>query len=190
MSIIVLVPIVLGVLFSAPLAGEETLIDFITETCGWVFFIGYAVLRIWSTLYIGRRKEKKLQTEGPYSLCRNPLYLGSFCFALSAVFFLESFSLLIGVLIVATFYRFWVIPAEEQALCTVFGDDFYKYCQKIPRILPSLKLYATSPAIEVNMKGLRLEFKRLVIASLLPLCSELIMYCRCAGWWPHVLHLP
>jgi protein-S-isoprenylcysteine O-methyltransferase Ste14 len=52
------------------------------RSAGWCLWPG-ATLRLWSTLYIGGRKRVVLVSDGPYSLCRNPLYVGTFLIALS-----------------------------------------------------------------------------------------------------------
>jgi protein-S-isoprenylcysteine O-methyltransferase Ste14 len=52
-----------------------------------VLFIGAAVLgRIWCALYIAGRKNTDLCIDGPYSICRNPLYLFSFFGAVGFAF--------------------------------------------------------------------------------------------------------
>jgi len=190
LGIIVFVPVILGVMLSSPRVQEDTVLDFVMDTCGWICFLLYAVVRIWATIYIGRRKDKELQTQGPYSVCRNPLYLGSFCFALSPAFFFESFSLLAAAFALGLIYLLLVIPAEEKVLGTLFGEEFYNYCQQTPRIIPSFKHYRSSSAIEVRVRGISLEVKRLLLACILPLSAEIIMCLRSAEWWPVLFNLP
>ena len=83
-------PIVLMVLTSPPRIQENSAAGQALNALGWVSFLAYAAIRIWATLFIGGRKNDELQVDGPYSVCRNPLYVGGTCFALSIAFFLKS----------------------------------------------------------------------------------------------------
>ena len=87
MGIVLFAPAITWVAFSKPKVGEDTLLDFCMSLMGWLCFMLYLTFRIWATMYIGSRKDKLLQDQGPYSISRNPLYLGSFCFGLATAFF-------------------------------------------------------------------------------------------------------
>lgn len=187
---ICLFPLGLAVIFSSPLIAENTVTDIITDILGWFFFGLYITFRIWSTLYVGGRKDKELQTQGPYSVTRNPLYFGTFCFALSISFFLESISLAVATMLVITIYSRWVIAAEEQVLLGIFGDTYSNYLKNTPRFIPGFAHYHTADFVQVNLKALRTEVKRLWFAALLPVIIERIMYLRSIPWWPHWFILP
>ena len=61
-----------------------------------LFFIGIILVgiasfgRLWCSLYIAGYKTDNLVTEGPYSMCRNPLYFFSFIGALGVGFASET----------------------------------------------------------------------------------------------------
>ena len=83
------------VMLTAPPIPKGSWPDLLFTSLAWMLFIAGAALRFWSTLYIGGRKlggrkQNGVVTEGPYSLCRNPLYLGTFLLGLSAACFLQS----------------------------------------------------------------------------------------------------
>src|SRR5947207_2150332 len=67
----------LALLFERPLP-EGTTLDHVMDGCGWALAVAGIALRLWATLCIGGRKTHQLVDEGPYSLCRNPLYVGTF----------------------------------------------------------------------------------------------------------------
>ncbi len=189
-GVICLLPVGIAVFFSFPLIAENTLIDFITDVLGWFCFGLYITFRIWSTLYIGGRKDKELQTQGPYSVTRNPLYFGTFCFALSISFFLESISLVVATILAIAMYSRWVIAVEEQVLQNTFGDAFSNYVKNTPRLLPRFSHYQATDFVEVNLRALKTEAKRLWLSAALPLIIERIMYLRSVPWWPHWFILP
>lgn len=86
-----------------------------------------AMGRIWSTIHIAGRKDKELCQTGPYSLCRNPLYLFSFIGMIG--FFLAAQSLIlatIGAILFLAYYR-GVIRSEEIRLKELFGVRFDAY---------------------------------------------------------------
>lgn len=96
-------------------------------------------LRTWASGYI--YKDQELATAGPYSIIRNPLYLGSFLIGLGA-------TLLSGLLILLILYPFLflatylpLIQQEEEKLLKIFGESALSYMQKVPRLLPSFKSY-------------------------------------------------
>lgn len=104
-----------------------------------VILVGIASLgRLWCSLYIAGYKTGKLITEGPYSMCRNPLYLFSFLGALGVGFASETF--LIPALISVGFalYYPFVIKSEETELKKIFRDQFAIYVKDVPRFFPNL----------------------------------------------------
>src|ERR1700751_3217164 len=80
----------------------------------------------------------RLSTGGPYSLVRNPIYIGSMVIGLGMVGLLASWIALIPYLAVFAIFYFAVIPAEEQFLRRTFGRQYEEYCQNVSRTLPRL----------------------------------------------------
>lgn len=189
-GVMLLLPIGFAVLFSAPTVVEDSPLDLALDTFAWLLFGIYVFFRVWATIYVGGRKDRMLQTEGPYSITRNPLYFGSFCFGLSAAFFLDSLSLAAGVVLVWFIYIYQVIKAEERFLESRFGEPFREYCRRTPRFFPSPFLYRSDDSLTIELRALRVESKRLLIALLLPISAEIIMHFRMVPWWPHWFRLP
>jgi protein-S-isoprenylcysteine O-methyltransferase Ste14 len=190
LGVICLFPIGIIVMLSAPLIEENTFIDFVTDVLGLFCFGLYVTFRIWSTLYVGGRKDKELQTEGPYSVTRNPLYFGSFCFALSVSFFLESISMVVAIVIISVIYSRWVIASEEQVLQKLFGDTYSNYVKNTPRFIPRFSHYRAADFVQANLRAMKTEAKRLWFAAALPMVIERIMHLRAVPWWPHWFILP
>jgi protein-S-isoprenylcysteine O-methyltransferase Ste14 len=183
-------PVVLFVVFSKPLIEHDTPADYVMEGTGLLFFLAYVFFRFWSTMYIGDRKEKEVVCEGPYSICRNPLYVGSFCAALSVVLLIHSVSLLAATLLGILFYRYFVIPNEEAFLRSRFGASFDQYVSRTPRLFPKPAAYRSSQVVQVNLPGMRRELKRVAYATGVMLCLFPLCHLRDAEWWPHLFTLP
>ena len=183
-------PIGSVILFSNPLVAHDSFTDDLLEASGWSFFLLYVLFRVWATMYVGDRKEKDLVTEGPYSLCRNPLYLGSLCWAVALVLLLHSATLMVALIIAAWFYCRRVIPSEEAVLRSQFGEKFDQYSQVTPRLLPKLSGYHSTGLVQVRLAGMRRELKRMLTSFVLMLSVFALCHLRGLRWWPHVITLP
>ena len=190
LGLVFFIPAIAGVVFSKPRVADDSLLDFFMTLTGWLCFMLYLTFRIWATMYIGSRKDKQLQDQGPYSISRNPLYLGSFCFGLATAFFLKSLLLLGAVTVVAVIYLKWIIPAEEKVLLGVFGRHFQDYIRRTPRIVSTIRSYAAADTVVVNLKAMKLEARRLWLSGLWPLGAEALMHLRSASWWPCFFNMP
>lgn len=178
------------VVFSRPWLAHDSPADHLLEGAGWFFFVAYLFVRLWATIYVGGRKETELVTEGPYSLCRNPLYLGSFCWAVAVALLLHSLLLLAALSVVACVYVWRVIPSEESALRSRFGPLFDDYTRSTSMIFPRFTGYRSAGVVAVNVAGLRRELKRLLTSSLLLLAASALCHLRGQPWWPHLFTLP
>ncbi|MBI3024139.1 MAG: hypothetical protein HYY66_00415 [Candidatus Tectomicrobia bacterium] len=89
---------------------------------------------------MGRNPEQArvLKTEGMYSLCRNPLYLGNFFIGLGVFLFLES--ALISLVYVLSFWLYYerIILGEETFLLRKFGEEYARWAERTPLIIPRL----------------------------------------------------
>lgn len=182
---IVLGPAAALVLLSRPVFVGKLLEEQLFYVGGWFFFLVYMGWRLWATLFIGGRKDRELQTEGPYSVCRNPLYFGSFCYSLSIACFLGSLSFGVAVLAVLAVYCFVVIRAEEHSLELRFGEDYRNYCRRTPRLWPRWSSFHSPGQVQVDLKRLKQECIRLTRAATLPLLLQVITHLRLQPFWPH-----
>lgn len=177
-------------LFATPRWAEGSLGDSLLDGLAWLLLGTGGLLRLWSILYLGGRKSKDLTCDGPYSLCRNPLYLGSLLAGASVAVFIESWLVLLGVAGVAAFYVYRVIPHEETRLLAKFGDEYRAYCERTPRLLPNFRGFHTREVVPVMVEGLHREIARSCWWLLVPLAFEILDELRTTGWWPHLLTIP
>ena len=109
-----------------------------------LFFSGIVLVavacmgRMWCSLYIAGYKTDTLINQGPYSMCRNPLYFFSLLGAVGVG--LASETVLIPTVILFSFAAYYplVIKSEEAVLLKMHGTAFSTYFQKVPRFFPRL----------------------------------------------------
>jgi len=188
-GVVLFVPVGIAALFSAPEFTDHSVPGLLLTAVGWLAFLGYVSLRVWATLYVGGRKDRVLQTEGPYSLCRNPLYLGSFAFVLAIACLLKSLIFAASLLPAFLLYLQFVVRAEEHYLELHFQEDYRNYCRRTPRFWPRWTAFHTPISISVDLKRLKAEGIRLASASLLMVALQAAEWLRDTPAWPHWFHL-
>ncbi len=185
------IPALVVFVFSKPLWQPHGFLEFVLNMTGWLCFVLYIHFRLWATLYIGGIKDKSLAPQGPYSVTRNPLYVGSFFLVLALSFLLKSLTLFGITLAMCLIYSWRVVKIEEIYLEKKFGEDFKTYRQKTPRFLPRFNLHRSADFISVEFKALRHEARRVWGAILfIPLILQLLILLRTTPWLPHPLTLP
>lgn len=125
-------------------------------------FLGFLVILKGIFLRMAARGHKKahsgqggqLVTTGPYALVRNPMYLGSFLMGAGFILMLWPWWSLpfFALLFYLRFNR--QIIEEEGRLSESFGEGFAAYCQKTPRLFPSLPCL---PAGRQNVKEIKIR---------------------------------
>lgn len=152
--------VILFVLFSSPPTLNPGWLVEISEMVG-LFLLAFACLwRIWCALFIAGSKNGELASSGPYSVVRNPLYLGNFLGVLGFGFAVEQ--PLLAVALGLTFALFYpaVVAQEEKRLAVLFGEAYRAYCARVPRWIPDWSLYhepATVSVSPVHMRGAILD---------------------------------
>jgi protein-S-isoprenylcysteine O-methyltransferase Ste14 len=103
---------------------------------GEVIALGGLVLRGLAAGHL--EKNVRLATSGPYALCRNPLYLGSFLLAVG--FAVAGCNLPLGIALVAGFALVYVpvMRREETFLRQKFGNEFESYAARTPLFVPRI----------------------------------------------------
>jgi len=181
---LILGPLAITALISTPLVQERSLLDWAMDAVAFTLYLAGLTFRVWATLYVGGRKSSVVVAEGPYSVCRNPLYLGSFLLAAALGLFIKSWAFAVGILYVSLRY----IPrvsAEEKQLKERHGEEYVQFCRRVPRFIPGFSLFHTPPEITVSIKGLWRECQRQLPWIWIPLVGELIAHLRSQPWMPH-----
>jgi protein-S-isoprenylcysteine O-methyltransferase Ste14 len=119
----------------------------VARILGLVFLMVATAFTIWARLALGImwsgapavKQEHQLRTGGPYGITRHPIYTGIL-------------GMLLGSMLVAGGGR-WIVPfpvflmlleikirIEERLMLTEFPDDYPRYRQRVPRLVPGLHL--------------------------------------------------
>jgi len=131
-------------------SGKDYRFGFLIPILGFAFILSGQLLRVSSRGYKAEHSEEGnfLLRDGPYSLVRNPMYLGI---------------LLIGTGVILILFKWWVaavflsfflicylrlILKEEKKLSQAFGREYQDYCQDTPRLFPHLAALFTRNIIK------------------------------------------
>lgn len=113
-----------------------------------VLFIAVGVAgRALCMVYIGGQKNRALFQDGPYAVCRNPLY---FCSMLGiAGIGLAGGSITLALVAAMLFGALFsaIVCSEEYRLAQAFGRDYEEYSRRVPRWLPAFRLWRDPPSL-------------------------------------------
>ena len=160
---------------------------------GWaaLFLVTAGVfIRVYSSVYIGGRKNETVVADGPFSIVRNPLYVGSFI-AVAGIG-LETRSIILGLLLVGMFLLYYpfVVRREERYLERTFGQAYRNYRLRTPRWIPDLSLWRTESETVCRPRFvLRALLEGSVFFLAIPLLDG-IAFLHAQGWLPRLLSLP
>jgi protein-S-isoprenylcysteine O-methyltransferase Ste14 len=127
----------------------------LSEMLGFALLAAATLWRIWCHLFIAGRKNGELATTGPYSMVRNPLYIGNFAGVVGFGFAVEQpyLALAFGIGFVVLYPA--VVAKEEAQLAALFGERFAAYRSRVPRWLADWSLYREPAAITVSPRHVR-----------------------------------
>jgi protein-S-isoprenylcysteine O-methyltransferase Ste14 len=113
--------------------------DDILEILGVSLILFGQLLRVSARGHKAERSQSghQLIQDGPYSIVRNPMYLGIILIGVGTVFFiLELWAVILFALLFVLQYRDLFIK-EEKILEGAFGEKYIAYKKIVPRILPN-----------------------------------------------------
>ncbi len=175
---------------SASAWGEASVLRTALEFAGVLFILACMFGRLWSTLYVGTRKNSELVMVGPYSVTRNPLYLFSTIgvFGIGLVFG----SIVVAVVLAAMSYLVFTITAKKEAafLRTQFAPSYLAYETSTPRFWPDFRLYNTPSEMTFSPRVLTRAFgDSLYFLAVIPIIKGVELL-QASGYLPVLLRLP
>jgi len=186
---LVFIPVIFVAVFVRPSWNLESTTAFVVEGIGYVFLLIGLIIRIWCTFYIGGRKNIELITTGPYSICRNPLYIGTFILSIGIGLCFENLLIILIALVIIIPVHTIVIKMEETHLETVFGEQYRMYKQKVSRFWPHLSNYSSPDVLQVNVHAIWKITIDAVGVLLLPEIEDLLELLHSQGIIPVLWHL-
>jgi protein-S-isoprenylcysteine O-methyltransferase Ste14 len=119
----------------------------------WIRVLGLAVLlaatalTLWARLALGAmwsaaptvKQEHQLRTSGPYAITRHPIYTGLLGMMLGSGLLAGSGRWILYFPIYLVLVEF-KIRTEERLMLAEFPDDYPRYRQRVPQLVPGLRL--------------------------------------------------
>jgi protein-S-isoprenylcysteine O-methyltransferase Ste14 len=163
------------------------------ETIEWIGMVLIAICvvgRTWCSFYIGKRKNKEVVQDGPYSVVRNPLYFFSIIggFGVGAQAGGITVALVCGFLVWVVFS--WMAQIEEDHMVEKFGSQYFYYMMRVPRLWPRLSLYHSRQSLEIFPAQIARTFWDASIFFVAVPVMELFDYLHGAGTLPTKIWLP
>jgi protein-S-isoprenylcysteine O-methyltransferase Ste14 len=101
---------------------------FIVSMCG-------ELIQLWC--FASLDKNSTLTARGPYTMVRNPMYLGRFFIVFGFLMLLASGWILLAYTILYWLYMDARVQREEAHLRPIFGAAYERYCATVRRFLPN-----------------------------------------------------
>ncbi|MSR14161.1 MAG: isoprenylcysteine carboxylmethyltransferase family protein [Gammaproteobacteria bacterium] len=139
-------------IFTRPLSGLESAPHKFFDMLGQVAIGLCVVSRIYCTAFIGDHKNRNLITDGPFAMCRNPLYFCSFVGVLGIAMMSNHLVLLLLIPLLFVLVYHSVIRREEAKLRQMFGAEYLRYCETTPRFWPRIGRFSTPASLTISAR--------------------------------------
>ena len=140
------IPIVLIIIYFSNIQKTFFILGFILMLIG-------EIIRFHAVSYAGGKTRTRnvgassLCTAGPYSITRNPLYIGNMIIYFGVVFFSGGpliLELFFTVVIFFSIQYYFIISLEEKKLIELFKNEYVNYQKNVPAIIPRLHPWKNS----------------------------------------------
>lgn len=105
----------------------------------------------------GKVYADNLVTGGLFAHCRNPLYVGNLLIVAGLAVAADSLTALVVAPPLFLFAYHCIVCAEEEFLLGKFGDEYRRYCERVPRFGIRLR------GLAATLRGARFHWRRLVV---------------------------
>jgi protein-S-isoprenylcysteine O-methyltransferase Ste14 len=118
------------------------------EWPGLVLLLASTIFTLWARVSLGRmwsatpnmlRTGHELRTDGAYSVTRHPIYTGLFGMLLGSIL-LNGLGIALAFLVVGIVVLATRVPAEERLMMKTFPDEYPRYRERVPQLVPGLNL--------------------------------------------------
>ena len=153
------VALILMLLVTEPALDSSSVLRMVMRWVGYALVIFGTFGRVYSSAFIGGRKNDVIVREGPFGMVRNPLYVFSFIAALGIG--LQSGMFLFLLVLVGSFIAYYpmVVAREEGFLAHKFGEAYEAYKREVPRWFPKLSQWNEPEQVDAKPKFIRNALK-------------------------------
>jgi len=122
------------------------------ELPGLVLLVVSTVFTIWARLSLGHmwsaspnvlQEHHELKTEGPYAVTRHPIYTGLLGMVVGSAL-LNGLGVWLAVIFVGAVFLAPRIAIEERLMNKTFPDEYGRYSERVPRLVPGLRVHRRS----------------------------------------------
>jgi protein-S-isoprenylcysteine O-methyltransferase Ste14 len=145
--------------------------------------------RLWCALYVSGRKGSSVVKDGPYSMCRHPLYFCNFLGIVGLGAASGSLAIVASLALVFAALYPGVMRTEEQWLTANLGD-YADYASRTPAFFPRLALYRSPPSWLVDVRAYLRNCADSVWFPLFTIVIEAIEMAHSLGLLPVLFLLP
>jgi protein-S-isoprenylcysteine O-methyltransferase Ste14 len=126
------------------------------RSLGLAILLAGTAFAIWARLALGVmwsaaptvKEEHELRTSGPYAITRHPIYTGMISMLLGSALLAGAGPWIISVPVFLVLLQF-KIRVEERLMLAEFPDDYPHYRERVPQLVPGLRLVSRRPAASV-----------------------------------------
>lgn len=176
-GVIVFIAVISSILFPTIFLRQSmgSFLDEVLSVFGIAFILLGQLFRVSSRGYKSEHSQQgyALIQGGPYTLVRNPMYLGIFLIGLGIVLILFKWWAICIFLLVFIARYILLIFEEEKKLRAIFPKDYQAYQQKVPRIIPSLAMILQKDIVEYL--PLKLSWLKKEMPSVIPVLGAVIL---------------
>jgi len=118
------------------------------EIPGLVLLVVSTAFTLWARVRLGRmwsaspdvlKAHHQLRTDGPYAVTRHPIYTGLFGMLVGTVL-LNGLGVALALLVIGGAMVATRIPVEERLMSETFPDEYARYREHVPRLVPGVQL--------------------------------------------------
>jgi protein-S-isoprenylcysteine O-methyltransferase Ste14 len=162
----------------------------LAQAAGFLLVAAAVLGRLWTTLFIAGRKEEELVRDGPYSMCRHPLYLCSVIASLGIALTTRSVALMVALPALIGVIAAIAARREERLLSLAHRGDWPAYRDTVPGFCPSWSKHRMPELVSVPPVIYRKAFLDAAAFLALWLAVLLLETLRAGGAWPALFRLP
>nr|WP_315595040.1 isoprenylcysteine carboxylmethyltransferase family protein [uncultured Cupriavidus sp.] len=183
------VTVVLVSLLAGHSQWDDSWVSGLLRAIGMVGITVATVGRLWCALYISGRKSSELVTEGPYSMCRHPLYVCNFVGIVGLGALTESIALTMFLALAFGLMYPAVIRSEERVLSKNF-PEFADYALRTPAFFPKIALFRTDETWVAHVGSFQRNLADSVWFLGMAIVVDAVELARHANWLPNYVVLP